>query len=520
MMAPLRPASRLSFLFVILVFSSRCEAQKSVVKTESLDDGWRQQRDEQTGAYLKTKELTLYPRGEPKPALKYRLVPDPFQAVEGNAAIFYLKASGFLGQDPARERIMQIRREARARAQKEGEFFDQTGPDAWLSTPPDQLPVEEVKKYLALTAFQPPLLREAASRTRFDMSRNLRDIDNLAAYLLPEIQNLRELFRTQSLRCRLAIAEGRIDDAIEITGQQFALARHLGQDDFLISNLVGISAVSVAWNDALYLVQQADTPNLYWALASMPSPLVDMRRAMAVERQFLYLQMKALREVNETPRPAGYWQDFVTRLVPQIGFFSLDLHLPSPDQDPQSVRAAVVGYIVAAYPGAKEYLINEQQLPREMVEAYPTAQVVFLAMVRFFDQWRDEQFKWMHLPYWQMRSKAPWGELDQTMQAEAKRYGWSMLPTMLLLPAAFAAQTAEARSTQLIALLKTVEATRMYAANNDGKLPPSLDALSVPAPIEPVTGKPIDYQLLGDRAVLNGRQIGFMRYRLILRIAD
>lgn len=483
-----------------------------------LDDGWARQHDEQTSILLQTRELTLVAKAAPDPALRYRLIPDAFERLPENAAVYYLKALGFLEQTSAREGLNRIARDSVERAAKEQKDISDLPPHVWNKTPPPQLPLTEVRDYLALTAFQIPMLREAARRDHFDMNRNFREVNDPIAFLLPEIQVMRELARTQSIRCRFAIAENRIDDAIEIIGQQFALARHMGQDDFLVSNLVGIAIATIAWNDALYLVQHPAAPNLYWALSTMPSPLVDITRSMAFERQFLYLQLKVLREVSEQPRPAGYWQDFLDRLVPQIGMLSAELGLPATN-DPAAIRAGLVAMIAASYPGAKQYLIHECKLSREQVEAYPTAQVVFLAAVRFYDHWRDEVFKWMHLPYHQASSLESAANVDAAMRAEAEKYGWSATPAQLLLPAVRAARTAETRCQQSIALLRTVEAIRMYAAENNGKLPLSLDALSVPAPIEPFTGKPIHYELHGDRAVLNGHAVPGMRYRLILRIA-
>jgi hypothetical protein len=241
---------------------------------------------------------------------------------------------------------------------------------------------------------------------------------------------------------------------------------------------------------------------------------------MAVERQFLYQSVKVLKEVNERPRNAGYWQDFIDRMLTQLGSLSVEFNLPSPAESPEAARAALVGFVAAAYPGAKEYLINEQKLPRDQVDAYPTAQVVFLAMVRFYDQWRDEFFKWTRLPYWQTQSKRTSSDMEQALTADAERYGWCAAPTQLLLPAVLAVRTAVARCDQQIALLRTVEAIRMYAATHEGKLPPTLDVLSVPAPIEPFTGKPIDYKLRGTSAVLDGHVLPGMRYRLVLRIAE
>lgn len=498
--------------------SSNAPAKKA--SKPDTEDSWIDQRDEQTGLLVRTRELTLHPQPEPKPALKHRLLPDEFDRVPGNAAIFYLKAMGFLEQNQARELLFQYRKEALAEARKKGQGPGQAAPYVWLNMPPSQLPVDEVKKYLQLLAFQPAILSEGARRDRFDMDRNFKNLNDPIAYLLPEIQNLREVARMQSLRCRLAIAEGRVDDAIAITGQQFAMARHLGQDDFLVSNLVGIAIANIAWNDALYLVELADTPNLYWALATMPDPLVNMKHSMSIERQFLYQQVKVLREVNETPRPAGYWQEFIDRLLPQIGMLASELNTPMLAENPEDARAMLVAYVAASYPGARDYLLNELKMPKDQVDAYPTAQVVFLAMVRFYDQHRDDVFKWQHIPFWQAHASTAAANVNQSMARQGDRYGWFVLPTQALLPAIRAARTAEARCQQCIALLQTIEAIRMYAATHDGQLPPSLGALSIPAPVEPFTGKSIDYQVINGRAVLNGHAFPGMRYRLILRIAQ
>ena len=48
---------------------------------------------------------------------------------------------------------------------------------------------------------------------------------------------------------------------------------------------------------------------------------------------------------------------------------------------------------------------------------------------------------------------------------------------------------------QQIALLRQVEALRLYAAEYDGKLPAQLADITVPLPVDPVTGKPFTYTL-------------------------
>ncbi|MHC4398142.1 MAG: hypothetical protein ACYTG0_00510 [Planctomycetota bacterium] len=477
------------------------------------EGGWLVEEDN-----VRTMEMTLHPKGEPRPALKHRLLPDDFDMVDGNAAVYYLKAMGFLEQDPARDRLRKVFAEARERVEKEGKSYGDFPPHSWQSMKPEELPLDEVKEFLKLTSFQPGFLEEARQRRVFDLDRNLREVDDPYAYLLPEIQAMRELARRQTVRCKVAIAEGRIDDAIAILGQQYAMARHLGQDEFLVTGLVGIACGGIAWDDALYLVQHPDAPNLYWAFASLPRPLVDVRHALSVERQMFYLQFKALREVDETPRPVGYWRDFLDRLIPQFGLLASDFGMPWANDDPEVARAVLVASVAAAYPGAKRYLIDDCGLSAEQVEAYPTAQAVFLAVVRYYDEARDDYFKWAQLPYWQAALKTR--DLEPSMGAQADRVGWIATPSDLLLPAVIAVRTAAARIEQQLALSQTVEAIRMYGAAHDGKLPKTLDDLPLPAPPEPFNGKPLDYRYHGDHAVLNGHDMPGLRYRLVLRFAE
>ncbi len=488
------------------------------------EGGWLESKDDQTGISVRTMEMTLHPQPEPRPALKYRLLPDEFEMLDGNAAVYYLQAVGFLEQDPSRKMLFEYYQAARERANEQGKALHQAPPYTWYSMSPEELPLAEVKDFLRMTAFQPRYLAEAAKRRRYDMDRNIREAEDVIGYLLSDVQTMRQLARMQSLRCKVAIAEGRIGDALAILGQQYALGRHLGQDDFLISNLVGIACTGHAWDDALHLVQHPDTSNLYWAFATLPRPLIDASYALALERQFLYLQLKALREVDETPRPPGYWQDFLDRLIPQMSWLFVTeiglpwISIPLSNEDPETVRTMLVGFVAAAYPGAKRYLIEDHGLAREQVEAYPIAQVVFLAIVRHYDEARDEYFKWAHLPYHHARLKS--GDADQFLGQKEKRLGWSAAPAQLLSPAVGAVQTATARLGQQLALVQTVEAIRMYGAAHDGKFPETLDDLPVPAALEPFTGQPLDYQYHGDHAILRGHPMPGLRYRLVLRFAE
>ncbi len=424
-----------TMLFGITLLTAAVALTPLVAYSEPIKEGaWLVETNDR-GIRVRTLKMTLHPKAEPRPALKHRFLPDEFDMLDGNAAIYYLKAMGFLGQDSARDRIREIHAEATERALSEDKPPDEVPPLSWLSMTPEELPLDEVKEFLRLTSFQPPLLKEAARRRRCDFDRNIRQVEDPMAYLLPEIQSMRELARAQSLRCRVALAEGRIDDAIAITGQQYAMARHVGQDEFLVSSLVGIACASIAWDDTLQLLQHPDAPNLYWAFASLPHPLVDVKRSMAYERQYLYEQFKLLREVDETPRSAGHWRDMLDRLLPQAVGFRRGFH----PGNQKARRATGAVFVAMSYPGAKRYLIEECGLPAEQVEAYPTVQVVLLAVVRYYEEARDDVFKWSKLPFWHAGSGAGFGKLQR---AKANRGGWTTVLAQSLLPAISAFRTA------------------------------------------------------------------------------
>ena len=55
-----------------------------------------------------------------------------------------------------------------------------------------------------------------------------------------------------------------------------------------------------------------------------------------------------------------------------------------------------------------------------------------------------------------------------------------------------------------MALLRHVEALRLYAAAHDGKLPEGLFEVAVPLPPDPFTGKPFVYRVEAATAHLRG----------------
>ncbi len=102
--------------------------------------------------------------------------------------------------------------------------------------------------------------------------------------------------------------------------------------------------------------------------------------------------------------------------------------------------------------------------------------------------------KIINLPAWQADALA----------AQIKLARSPALFADVLIPGVYEVRPAQARLDQRIALLRHVEALRLYAAEHNGSLPAKLSDFPVPLPDDPFTGKPFRYECDGTTAHLRG----------------
>lgn len=456
-------------------------------------------------APVETVKLTIHPMKESKPSLKIQLLPDPTEQLNGNAAVFYLKAIGFLEQESARDQVREIYKKSAEQANATDKNIGELPPHSYLEMHPRDYPKKEVREFLRLMSFQELPLREARRFNEYSMYRNLQLVDSPMGYLLPELQSLRELARIQRMRCRLAIAEDRIDDAIGVIGQQVTMSHHLGQDDFLVSYLVGAATLRIALDDTLLLLENANCPNLYWAFAQLPNPLISPERCLAVERQFLYMQVPKLKEIGTAPLPPEYWsvflQDFSKRTAEIDQFNENDgVAVVSKLQGERRLES-IRKLVTENAPQAKKYLLDRGILTAETIDSYPKEQLVFLALKDHYEVNRDEHFKWVNLPYQVARGKIP--DANERLKSDREKYGWFTGVSNYLLPSIDQVNVVINRTRLRIALIQTIEAIRMAGAENGGKLIESLDQAPVPVPNDPFTNKPFSYQVTDGTAVIS-----------------
>jgi hypothetical protein len=417
---------------------------------------------------IPTAKLVVRPAPEPRTALKYQLLPPLMDRRPGNAAVLY----GTVNAESSRL--------------SDGDFWDKIS--EWIETPLEQLPRKEMRETLPDA---PLSYIERGARCEFcDWQLPLRD-EPFFEILLPMVQQSRNYGRLVAAKARLHIAEGEIDEAVHALQTGYALARHVGQERTIVNGLVGIAITGIMNEQLEALIQQPGAPNFYWALTSLPQPLVDMRPGFEAEMNMLYLTFPELRNVDASGRGLAYWQSVVQRTADSVAKWS--------DDGGSQYRLLATVLALKGYPEAKRQLIAQGR-SAEAVEAMPVPQVVVLHTVETYEEFRDETFKWFFVPYWQGLEGMQ--RAEQRLMHEAPNR--EIIPVAsLLLPAIRAARLAMARGERDLAMLRAVEALRIYAAANEGQWPARLeDITQVPVPIDPIHGKPFLYSRDGKTAVL------------------
>jgi hypothetical protein len=434
--------------------------------------------------------LTVSPAAAPVPALKHRLVARDIDLEPGNAAPYYYRA------------LMSVPRMNDALNKEFGEAWDEWYATGSKSVPIANLPLDQLRKAVELS--RSPIdqqLVHAVTRTDCDWQFGEQSLSgpDVITFLLPEMQESRALERFLTMRTRLAIAEGRHDDAIAAMRMTYRMATDTARPPMIVCGLVGIAEATKA-NGALFeLIAAPNSPNMYWALTELPQPFIDLRHAARFEAGFAPRIFPFLRDAEKTERAPEEWNRLYQQSVRLLPTVAGQPGATMPDYEMGAALLALV-----AYPHAKARLI-EQGLDRAKVEQMAVGQVIAIYSERITQRLIDDFEKLWYVPFWEMRARS--AEIDQRlrdMRAFEGGQDREVIPMMtILLPAVQAARQAQVRLDRELAALRVIEALRMYAAGHDGKLPERLDAITeVPIPLNPATGQPFVYRLDGDKGIL------------------
>jgi hypothetical protein len=306
--------------------------------------------------------------------------------------------------------------------------------------------------------------------------------------VLPDVQQMRTLVNALVVRFRAEVALRRFDDALRTAKTMFALSRHMAEHPTVVGCLIDNAFAHIAFGPLEEMLEQPGCPNLYWALTNMPKPFIPLDRGMEGERLIIATQLHDL--VNTEPMSADQLNSFISHIdkLGQLeGKPGVRAWLDARTKDEMAVGAARRHLLEPGLPPERR-MERIRQLLR-----LPADQVILLDEMRAYEARRDEIMKLMNLPTWQRDVM-----VVQLEPAKAERlFGIPIMPMSKVL-------NAQGRLEQKMALLRHVEALRLYAAEHDGKLPEKLSDCPVPLPPDPFSGKPFQYQLEGTTAHLHG----------------
>ena len=454
-------------LVVLLVVRVAIAAEGSAPSTPAAD------------AKLEVIELAVHPAQPPRLALKYSLLPGYLERTAGNAVPIYAKAFTWLGVNVSGEKWDKIRK--------------------WLDTPLESLPRGEVREELERYSEALGYVDIAARRERCDWDAPVREEGrNVFGILLPEVQSARTAAWLVALRARLHMAEENYDGAVASLRTGYALARHVAEQPFFISGLVGTSVVGTMNGQLQAMLAQPDVPNMYWAITALPHPMIDLRPSLEFEAAAVYLMFPEMEPSKRCDLSPTEWSAIAPKALST--FAELERRLRDGQPANASEGEGFVSKALKALPHAKADLIAAGH-PKEKVEAMAPDEAVLLDMFEIYEARRDDLIKWLNVPYWEARERMKEAEARIVTSSESPVL---TTPAKTLLALVDEAYSAEARGERGLAALRCVEAIRLYAAAHGGKLPARLDEIrEVPIPINSVTGRAFGYRLEGEVAVLD-----------------
>ena len=116
-----------------------------------------------------------------------------------------------------------------------------------------------------------------------------------------DAQPLREVMSWLRYRVKVELAEGRTDDAVRTLQTMFQMAKHVGEGPTMLQMLIGEAFAAIAADVVADWATHPGTPNLYWALATLPDPLIDPRAMLTGETELMANTFPAFAEFEKGP---------------------------------------------------------------------------------------------------------------------------------------------------------------------------------------------------------------------------
>lgn len=403
---------------------------------------------------------------EPVPALRYRFWPSEQELKSGDAKVYFFR-SAVSFNSPGREKQLS-------------EYFAKWEEARESGKDPS---VHEIRKALQPYRLQFDELEMMSLCDHQDLDMQLRNLRGADVYmiLLEEVQIARNIAKLLRWRMAEQAAAGDWDGFARTTRTGYRLASLISTGDSLIHHLVGIAITGIITDEVQRGAQHQGAPNFYWALASLPRPMFNLRPALELEMSIVSRVFPFLAECRNGPLPERIVQQHWEAM--QEVWRSIDVDF--------SAAASVVGAL--SIEKAKANLL-QRGWKVESFKDYPAMQLVLIDLDDTLRERGDRAMKYYLLP----------DSITQSVRAKENEdfEEWlkedKSLPSLVartLFPAIAQVSSAATRSEYIINGAMNKEALRMHVEKH-GQLPKSLAELeSVPALPNPYTQKPFELMM-------------------------
>ena len=413
-------------------------------------------------------ELTIHAKAIETPVLKYRLSPSEADIGPGNAVTILLRMPW--EQTNWMNRVFPTLQE-------------------WNTRPLDAPEWGTSKGVLPETFYRE--MKRAAYRREASWEYPIEESSSPYMILLPDVQQMRIwLGNGLSAKIRYHISCGQFAEAREGILVGLANSRHIAQTTFYVTQGVARAIDNIMLARVEELISQPNSPNLYWALSTLPDLQTELHRAANFEGSMFAMTFPAVNDFDR-PRDANDWGKMVQQLVSFLE--ELD---ELPRQEATNPDSSAKAYVATVAQQARTDLSTYSGIGQEKVTKMTDDE----AVVRWYASLRmayDEHFAAvMMLPpneVWPEMKKLQ-SELDSLKVRTGTSCAfyatkWTFVSVWSL--------------KRKIQALRIIEAVRHYASSHDGKFPKSLDEMKdVAIPIDPLTNQPFNWRVDEEVAIL------------------
>lgn len=429
------------------------------------------------------------PAAESRPVFQYQFWPKESELKPGSGQLYYFRALTLLQQkNGALATLRQISNREDQATQDAREFVKS---------------MELVIEAISTMAYLEDLSWDHRSR----------DIEGPRLYYfkLEDVQLARDLARLLMIKARIHLADRDFKRTSECVLIGNRLAYLMGQGESVIQRLVGSALQAMMRLIVEEMIQTPGCPNLYWAIATVPQPLITIRRSVELELDAVHRAFPALRQAAT----AG-WSDAEAeqRWIEMMQ----QLHELSGSNSDAENRNPLLAVDYSDFVPPAQQRLKASGISDDQLQQMAPASIVMADTANELDRLIDDNRKALLIPGPQKSLLMQVNEagiqtavrfhkesgLDDTRPSAAGLFAAALFPSIRQLDAA------ADRSPTMFRRLMTLEAIRHHAAVHQGELPDSLDDLkTLPSVFAFSTEEPFEYRIEknGDQAtaVLSGK---------------